>query len=86
VQRAEELKEAMAERAARGRGCRANDPEFQQRLQEIAEQLDRALTPEMREALEELRRAVSATPPGRKRRWSRWRGAAAAPRGAGAEP
>jgi len=59
VQRAEELKEAMADlqRAAEAAGL--NDPEFQQRLQEIAEQLDRALTPEMREALEELRRAVA---------------------------
>ncbi len=59
VQRAEELKDAMADlqRAAEAAGL--NDPEFQQRLQEIAQQLERALTPEMREALEELRRAVS---------------------------
>jgi hypothetical protein len=59
VQRAEELKDAMADlqRAAEAAGL--NDPEFQQRLQEIAEQLDRALTPEMREALEALRHAVS---------------------------
>jgi hypothetical protein len=59
VQRAEELKEAMADlqRAAEAAGL--HDPEFQKRLQEIAEQLDRALTPALREALEELRRAVS---------------------------
>jgi len=59
VRQAEETRQAIADlqRAAQESGT--DDPEFQRRLQEIAQQLDRAMTPEMRQQLEELRQALS---------------------------
>ncbi|HMU60562.1 MAG TPA: hypothetical protein PKA66_02170 [Gemmatimonadales bacterium] len=59
VRQAEETRAAIEDlqRAAAETGTQ--DPEFQRRMQEIAEQLDRALTPEMRQQLEELRQALS---------------------------
>lgn len=58
VRQAEAASEAIAElqRAAQEAGIQ--DPEFQRRMSEIAEQLDRALTPEMREQLAALREAL----------------------------
>jgi len=58
VRQAEEASEAIADlqRAAQEAGIQ--DPEFQRRMAEIAEQLDRALTPEMRQQLEALREAL----------------------------
>ncbi len=59
VRQAEEARAAIEDlqRAAAETGTQ--DPEFQKRMQEIAEQIDRALTPEMRQQLEELRQALS---------------------------
>ncbi len=59
VRQAEETRAAIEDlqRAAAETGTQ--DPEFQRRMQEIAEQIDRALTPEMRQQLEELREALS---------------------------
>lgn len=58
MQEAEELRDAVEalEEAARRAGL--DDPAFQQRLQEVREQLERALTPELRERLAELQRAL----------------------------
>lgn len=59
VRQAEETREAIAELQRLAEEAGIQDPEFQRRMQEIAEQLDRALTPEMRQQLEELREALS---------------------------
>ena len=58
MRQAEETRAAIEElqRAAEAAGI--DDPEFQRRMQEIADQLDQALTPEMRQQLEELRAAL----------------------------
>ncbi|HEU5169620.1 MAG TPA: DUF4175 family protein [Gemmatimonadales bacterium] len=58
VREAEALKDAIRrlEQSAEAAGLR--DSAFQRQLQEIREQLDRALTPELREKLEALRQAL----------------------------
>ncbi len=68
VRQAEETRAAIddLQRAAAEAGVQ--DPEFERRMQEIAEQLDRALTPEMRQQLEELREALSQLDAARSRR------------------
>lgn len=68
VRQAEEVRAAIEDlqRAAAETGTQ--DPEFQRRMQEIAEQLERALTPEMRLQLEELREALSRLDAARSRR------------------
>lgn len=58
VRQAEAAREAIEalQRAAAEAGL--DDPEVQKRLAEVAQQLDRALTPELREQLEALREAL----------------------------
>lgn len=58
IRQAEETREAIdaLQRAAEQSGM--DDPEVQRRLQEVAEQLDRALTPELREQLQALQEAL----------------------------
>ena len=59
VAQAEETRQAIADLQKAAEEAGIDDPDFQKRMQEIAEQLDRALTPEMRRQLEELREALS---------------------------
>ena len=59
VRQAEETRAAIAELQKAAAEAGVQDPEFQRLMQEIARQLDRALTPEMRQQLEELRQALS---------------------------
>jgi hypothetical protein len=59
VRQAEETRQAIADLQRAAEQAGVADPEFQKRLQEIAQQLDRALTPEMRQQLEALRQALS---------------------------
>ena len=59
VRQAEETRQAIAELQKAAAEAGVQDPEFQRRMQEIVEQLNRALTPEMRQQLESLRQALS---------------------------
>ncbi len=59
LRQAEAVRQAIADLQQAAAEAGVHDPEFQRRMQEIAEQLDRALTPEMRRQLEELRQALS---------------------------
>jgi len=59
LRQAEETRQAIADLQRAAEEAGVADPEFQKRLQEIAQQLDRALTPAMRQQLEELRQALS---------------------------
>jgi hypothetical protein len=59
VRQAEETRQAIADLQRAVEQAGMADPEFQKRLQEIAQQLDRALTPQMRQQLEALRQALS---------------------------
>ncbi|HEX5003916.1 MAG TPA: DUF4175 family protein [Gemmatimonadales bacterium] len=68
VRQAEETRQAIEELQKLADDAGIQDPEFQRRMQEIAEQLDRALTPEMRQQLEELREALSQLDAARSRR------------------
>lgn len=65
MNRAEALKEALEELQRSAEAAGLNDPAWQERLKEIQEQLDRALTPELRERLAELQRALSELDPER---------------------
>lgn len=68
VRQAEETRTAISELQRAATEAGVQDPEFQRLMQEIAEQLDRALTPEMRQQLAELRQAVSQLDAARSRR------------------
>jgi hypothetical protein len=65
MNRAEALKEALEELQRSAEAAGLNDPAWQERLKEIQEQLNRALTPELRERLAELQRALSELDPER---------------------
>jgi len=65
MNRAEALKQALEELQRSAEAAGLNDPAWQERLKEIQEQLDRALTPELRERLAELQRALSELDPER---------------------
>jgi hypothetical protein len=65
MNRAEALKEALEELQRSAEAAGLNDPAWQERLKEIQEQLDRALTPELRERLAELQRALNELDPER---------------------
>jgi hypothetical protein len=65
MSKAEALKEALEELQRSAEAAGLNDPAWQERLKEIQEQLDRALTPELRERLAELQRALSELDPER---------------------
>ena len=58
MQEAEELKEALAELQENAKAAGLDDPEWQARMEEIREQLDRALSPELKEKLAELQRSL----------------------------
>jgi hypothetical protein len=58
VREAEGLKDAIRELERSAEAAGVNDSTFQRRLAEIREQLDRALTPELREKLEALRNVL----------------------------
>jgi hypothetical protein len=59
LRQAEELQEALDELREAAERAGLDDPAFQARLEEIRDQLQRALSPELRERLEELRRAIA---------------------------
>ena len=55
---AEAVRDALEALQKSAESAGLDDPAFQQRLEELQQQLDRALTPEMREKLAELQRAL----------------------------
>jgi hypothetical protein len=59
LREAEELREALEELREAAERAGLDDPAFQARLEEIQDQLRRALSPELQEKLEELRRALA---------------------------
>ncbi len=63
IKDAESIKRSLEalQRSAEAAGL--NDPAWQQRLQEIRDQLDRALTPDLREKLADLQRALKQLDP-----------------------
>lgn len=63
MQRAEALKDALDELQRSAEAAGLNDPAWQQRLQEIRDQMERALSPELKERLAELQRALSELDP-----------------------
>jgi DNA repair exonuclease SbcCD ATPase subunit len=65
MERAEALKEALAELQRSAEAAGLNDPAWQQRLQEIREQLERALTPELKERLAALQQSLKDLDPER---------------------
>jgi hypothetical protein len=68
VRKAEETRDAIAELQRAAEAAGVQDPEFKRLMEEIAQQLDQALTPEMRRQLEELRQALSQLDAARSRR------------------
>lgn len=67
LKQAEEVKQALEQLRQSAEAAGLNDPAWQQRLQEIQEQLDRALTPELRDKLAELQQALKDLDPERTR-------------------
>ena len=67
LSRAEEVKDALAELERSAEAAGLNDPAWQARLEEIRDQLSRALTPELRQRLAELSQAVKDLDPERTR-------------------
>ncbi|HTS89516.1 MAG TPA: DUF4175 family protein [Gemmatimonadales bacterium] len=65
IKQAEQVKEALEALARSAEAAGLNDPEWQARLKEIQDQLDRALTPELRQRLEELQQALKDLDPER---------------------
>jgi len=64
---AEEVQRALEELQQGAEAAGLDDPAWQERLREIQEQLQRALTPELRERLAELQRALDELDPERAR-------------------
>jgi hypothetical protein len=67
IREAEEVERALDELQRSAEAAGINDPAWQERLREIQEQLERALTPELRERLAELQRALEELDPERTR-------------------
>ncbi len=67
LRQAEEVKRALEALRQSAEAAGLSDPAWQQRLQEIQEQLDRALTPELRDKLAELQQALKDLDPERTR-------------------
>lgn len=67
LKQAEEVKQALESLRQSAEAAGLSDPAWQQRLQEIQEQLDRALTPELRDKLAELQQALKDLDPERTR-------------------
>ncbi len=65
LNRAEALKQALEDLRRSAEAAGLNDPAWQERLKEIQEQLERALSPELKERLAELQRALTALDPER---------------------
>ncbi|MEO8294771.1 MAG: DUF4175 family protein [Gemmatimonadota bacterium] len=65
MDRAEALKQSLEELQQSAEAAGLNDPAWQERLKEIQDQLDRALTPELRQKLAELQQALTALDPER---------------------
>ncbi len=63
LQQAEDLKDVLDQLQKSAEAAGLNDPVWQQRLQEIRDELDRALTPELRQRLEELQQALKNLDP-----------------------
>ncbi len=67
VRQAESVREAIEALRQSAEAAGLNDPAWQERLREIQEQLERALTPELREQLAELQQALRDLDPERSR-------------------
>jgi len=67
LRQAEQVKEALEQLRQSAEAAGLNDPAWQQRLKEIQEQLERALTPELRDKLAELQQALKDLDPERTR-------------------
>lgn len=67
LRQAEQVKEALEALQQSAEAAGLSDPAWQQRLQEIQEQLKRALTPELRDKLAELQQALKDLDPERTR-------------------
>ena len=67
LREAESVREAIEALRESAEAAGLNDPAWQQRLQEIQDQLERALTPEMRQQLAELQQALKDLDPERSR-------------------
>jgi len=67
MRQAEQVKAVLEELRQSAEAAGLSDPEWQQRLQEIQEQLERALTPELRDKLAELQQALKDLDPERTR-------------------
>jgi hypothetical protein len=67
LRQTEQVKEALEALRKSAEAAGLNDPAWQERLQEIQSQLDRALTPELRERLAELQQALKDLDPERAR-------------------
>lgn len=65
IKQAEQVKEALEALARSADAAGLNDPAWQARLKEIQDQLDRALTPELRQRLGELQQALKDLDPER---------------------
>ena len=66
-EQAGQLQAALEELQQSAKAAGLNDPEFQRRLEEIREQLDRALSPELRQRLADLQQALKELDPERAR-------------------
>lgn len=67
IKRAESVARALDELQRSAEASGINDPAFQQRLEEIRKEIDRALSPELREKLAELQKALKELDPERTR-------------------
>lgn len=67
LRQAQQVKAALEALRQSAEAAGLNDPAWQERLQEIQDQLDRAITPELRERLAELQRALKELDPERTR-------------------
>ncbi len=67
LREAEQVQRALQELQQGAEAAGLNDPAWQERLREIQEQLQRALTPELRQRLAELQRALDELDPERAR-------------------
>jgi hypothetical protein len=67
LRQAEEVRQALEALRQSADAAGLNDPAWQQRLREVQEQLERALTPELRQRLAELQQALKELDPERTR-------------------
>lgn len=67
LKQAEQIKDAVEALRQSAEAAGLNDPAWQERLRQIQEQLDRAITPELRQRLAELQQALKELDPERTR-------------------